>query len=163
METDAAEHTWERYFFPNHCQRFGWFSLGEKAHVAGHVYSCRASMGTRYKCGFTFCPLNVEIEQGACGADLNARTAELTPGLLQGTGDSPCYDFTVTTDETERPDTSQVPAHPDASRAADTQIVVLSKQGLVFLSGQTSVNVSGGICFDPYERSYRLKLAVTEL
>jgi hypothetical protein len=79
MNTDTAEYPGERDSLAYYGERIIILVLGDQAYVLGYIYSRRTGVSAGNKCGLTFCPLDIEVEQGPCGADLDARAAELAP------------------------------------------------------------------------------------
>jgi hypothetical protein len=135
VETDPAEHSRERHLLSNHSQCLFELPFGGEAHIAGHIDACRTGAGAGYKCRLAFRPLDIFIQQGAGGADLNAGAAEFAAGLFERSGNRPGDYFVILIYKAQGADAAQVLTNPDAAGAAYAQIVVLGEQRLVLLYG----------------------------
>ncbi len=109
------------------------------------------------------CRINRFIHQGAGGTDRDAGRAEFAARILEGFSNRAHLHLSIfIKNETERLDAAQIATGPHTAGAANTQIIISFKQGVIFENRKIGGHPSGCCIRDADIVGHLLQLTVPE-
>ena len=109
------------------------------------------------------CRFNRFVHQGAGGTDFDTGCTEFTARIHEGFSNSAHLNLAVfVKNKAQCLDAAQIAAGPHTAGAADTQVIIAFKQGIIFENWKISGRPSGRCIRNADKFSHLLQLTVSE-